>query len=188
MTASHHFRRLTWIAVLVVAGALAFGLTLHVNALKSEVRRAEMKLASLKREKLYLEVEFETRSNQQQLESWNDVEFGYVAPGPGQYFGDTRQLASLGRQAVPQLPDDAAGASEVRLAVATTDATATKPLPAIRAPAVRAQPVIPAERSRAASLAGSKVAVASSDRPARIERLALVAAVVEPLPDAEGLP
>jgi hypothetical protein len=38
---------------------------------------------ALKQQKMYLETEFETRANQQQLKAWNDLEFGYVAPVAG---------------------------------------------------------------------------------------------------------
>lgn len=99
-------RGLAWAATAVFACALLFALSLHVNALKSKVRQAELQIVSLKHEKVYLETEFETRANQQQLEAWNDVDFGYIAPGPGQFVEDDRQLAGLGK--LPQLPAPAA--------------------------------------------------------------------------------
>ena len=77
-------RRIGWLAVLAVCLALLVGLSLRVNALKSEVRLAERKIVTLKHETIYLETEFETRANQQQLAQWNAVEFGYIAPGAGQ--------------------------------------------------------------------------------------------------------
>jgi len=97
-------RRIGWAAVLAVCCALLFGLALKVNALKSEVRLTERKILALKRETLYLETEFETRANQQQLAQWNAVEFGYVAPGAGQYLENERALASLGKAAGPGAP------------------------------------------------------------------------------------
>lgn len=122
MIAQRNLHRVGWAVLLAVACALLFGLSLRVNAVKSDVRRAEIRIVALKHEKLYLETEFETRSNQQQLESWNDVEFGYVAPGPGQFLENTTQLASLGRQAAPvPLPVSAdAGPQPIRVAVAQT--------------------------------------------------------------------
>jgi hypothetical protein len=126
MIAQRNLRRVGWAAVLAVACALLFGLSLRVNAIKSEVRRAEIRIVALKHEKLYLETEFETRSNQQQLESWNDVEFGYVAPGPGQFLESTNQLASLGRQpaAAPLPVAVPAAAQPIQVAVARTSPAA----------------------------------------------------------------
>ncbi|MET0252039.1 MAG: hypothetical protein ABW203_07660 [Novosphingobium sp.] len=132
MIAQRNLHRLGWAVALMVACALLLGLSLRVNALKSQVRRAELAILSVKHEKLYLETEFETRSNQQQLESWNDVDFGYVAPGPGQFLSDTHELAALGRQAAPPAATDPAPAP-VRMAAATIAA------PAALAPAVAAR-------------------------------------------------
>src|SRR5690606_19338404 len=70
-------RRIGWAAVLVVCTALYLALHLRVNAVKSQVLRAERQIVALEQQKLLLETEFETRSNQQQLATWNDVEFGY---------------------------------------------------------------------------------------------------------------
>lgn len=112
MITAGNMRKIGWAALLAVCFAMLFALSLRVNALRSEVRRTEMKIVALKREKVYLETEFETRANQQQLESWNDVEFGYVAPGPGQYLENVRQLAALGKPAGPAAP------APIRVAVA----------------------------------------------------------------------
>ena len=97
-------RRIGWVAVLAVCLALLVGLSLRVNALKSEVRLAERKIVALRHETIYLETEFETRANQQQLAQWNAVEFGYVAPGAGQYLENERELAALGKAAGPDAP------------------------------------------------------------------------------------
>ena len=56
-----------WGMALTICGALTLGLTFRVNAVKSEVRLADRKIAALQQEKLFLETEFETRANQQQL-------------------------------------------------------------------------------------------------------------------------
>jgi len=190
MIASHNLHRLTWLALLALVGALVFGLTLRVNAVKHEVRRADFKLAALQREKMYLEVEFETRSNQQQLQNWNDVDFGYVAPGPGQYLGDTRQLASLGRQALPPAPAEDGGQPEVRLAAATIEPAV--PLVATTPRKVRAAPkeaAVAASSHPRPVLAGREVAIADTRPVPRVERVALVAAaVVEPRSNGDALP
>ena len=91
-------------------------MALKVNALRSEVRQAENRILALKRETLYLETEFETRSNQQQLAAWNAVDFGYQAPTAGQYFETPRQLAALGKPAEPGAPEP------IRVAAAPSEA------------------------------------------------------------------
>lgn len=130
MTATHPLRRIGLTLCVAVSGALLFALALHVNALKSEVRRAELRIVALKHEKMYLETEFETRSNQQQLESWNDVDFGYVAPGPGQFIASERQLAALGKPALVPVaqpaPVQLAAAAGPRPAGGAAPATAAK--------------------------------------------------------------
>jgi hypothetical protein len=97
-------RSIGWVAVLTVCGALTLGLTLRVNAVKSEVRLAERQIVSLQRENTMLETEFETRANQQQLKVLNDVEFGYQAPTAGQYLDGERQLAALAKARGPDAP------------------------------------------------------------------------------------
>ncbi len=91
-----------WAFVLTICVALTVALTLRVNAVKGQVRQTENRIVSLKREIRFLEVEYQTRGNQQQLAALNSVEFGYVAPGAGQYIEGERQLAALG---VPRAPD-----------------------------------------------------------------------------------
>ena len=97
-------RHIGWVSLLALCCAALFGLALKVNALKSEVRTAENRIVALKQETLYLETEYETRANQQQLAAWNAVDFGYVAPTAGQYFENVRQLAALGKPAGPGAP------------------------------------------------------------------------------------
>lgn len=90
-------RSIGWAFVLTVCFALLLGLTFRVNAEKSEVRLAERQIVALKQEKMFLETEFLTRANQQQLRNLNEVEFGYEAPTSGQYIEGERQLAALGK-------------------------------------------------------------------------------------------
>lgn len=97
-------RSMGWLALIGTCFALLVVLSFRVNALKSEVRLEEKRIIALKQEKLYLETEFETRASQQQLKAWNDVEFGYVAPGSTQYLENERQLASLGKLPGPDAP------------------------------------------------------------------------------------
>lgn len=97
-------RSIGWAAVLAVCFAFTLALTFRVNAVKSQVRLTERQIVAVKQEKLFLETEFETRANQQQLRALNDVEFGYEAPTPGQYLEGERQLAALGKPRGPGAP------------------------------------------------------------------------------------
>ncbi len=90
-------RSIGWAAVLLTCFTFTVILTFKVNAVKSQVRLTERQILSVKQDKLLLETEFETRANQQQLRSLNQVEFGYQAPAAGQYLEGERQLADLGK-------------------------------------------------------------------------------------------
>jgi hypothetical protein len=90
-------RSIGWAAMLLTCFTFTVVLTFKVNAVKSEVRLAERQILAVKQDKLLLETEFETRANQQQLRSLNQVEFGYQAPAAGQYLEGERQLADLGK-------------------------------------------------------------------------------------------
>src|SRR5690606_35387395 len=78
-------------------------------------------------DKLFLETEFEARSNQQQLKELNDVEFGYEAPKAEQYIEGERQLASLGKPRAPGAP------KPIRVASAAADGD-RMPFPALVSP------------------------------------------------------
>lgn len=101
--------------VLAVAAVLFGLLTFKVNTVKSEVLQAERRIIALRNEKILLETEFQTRANQQQLANWNEVDFGYRAPGPGQFLENERQLARLG------LPRAAGAPEPIRVASAVTE-------------------------------------------------------------------
>ena len=108
-------RSIGWAFVLTVCAALTMALTFRVNAVKSQVRLAERQIVSLKREKLFLETEFEARANQQQLKALNDVEFGYQAPSAGQYIEGERQLVAFAKPRAPDAP------APIRVAALTTE-------------------------------------------------------------------
>lgn len=97
-------RSIGWAFVLTVCFALTMALMVRVNSVKSQVRLAERQVVALKREKIFLETEIETRANQQQLRAINAIEFGYVAPNSGQYLAGERQLAALGKPAAADAP------------------------------------------------------------------------------------
>ena len=80
IAAGSRLRQIGWVVILAICLAGCVALTFRVNAVKSEVRLAERRIIQLEREKLLLETEVETRANQQQLASWNALEFGYEAP------------------------------------------------------------------------------------------------------------
>ena len=97
-------RSFGWALTLTVCLALTLALTFRVNAVKSQVRLAERHIVAMKQEQMFLETEFETRASQQQLRSWNEVEFGYRAPAAGQYLESERQLAAYGKPRGPGAP------------------------------------------------------------------------------------
>lgn len=120
-------RQVGWVAVLLTCGALLLALTFKVNAVKSQVRLTERQIVALRQETMFLETEFETRANQQQLSSLNQVEFGYQAPTAGQYLEGERQLAALGKPRRPDAP------SPIRVASAA-DVTEDSAFPAMVSP------------------------------------------------------
>lgn len=97
-------RSIGWMSVLLVCGAVTLALTLRVNAVKSQVYATERKIVGVQQDINFLETEFQTRSNQQALKELNDLEFGYKAPGAGQYIEGERQLAALGKAPGPNAP------------------------------------------------------------------------------------
>lgn len=121
-------RSIGWAAVLLVCFALLVALTFRVNAVKSQVRLTERQIAAVKQDKLFLETEFETRANQQQLKNLNDVEFGYQAPTAGQYLEGERQLAGLGKPRGPGAPDPIRVASAADVAQASSFPEMVSPL------------------------------------------------------------
>jgi hypothetical protein len=132
-------RQLGWAVTLALCITLFAALTFKVNSVRSEVRLAERQILALQREKVLLETEFETRASQQQLAQWNAVEFGYQAPGPGQYLEGERQLARLGEERGPAAP------TPIRVARAP-DAGSPASFPAMVSPLTGkpVQPVAPA--------------------------------------------
>ena len=140
IAAGSRIRQLGWFATLAVVFALFVGLTFKVNSVRSEVRLAERQILALQREKILLETEFETRASQQQLSQWNSVDFGYEAPGPGQYLEGERQLAALGEPRAPAAP------SPIRVARAEDDTGEAK-FPAMVSP-LTGRPVRPVEQAQ----------------------------------------
>jgi len=105
MTPHGKLRRIGWIAALATCTALYLLLHIKVQSVSSEVIRAERQIVALEQQKLLLETEFETRSNQLQLAAWNRVDFGYTAPSAAQFLDNERQLASFGSPRGPGAPE-----------------------------------------------------------------------------------
>jgi len=104
MTAQTRARRLGWLMMLALCTAVYLLLHLKVHAVKSDVVRAERQIVRLQQENDLLETEFETRANLLQLSAWNQVDFGYTAPGAGQFLDNERQLARFGTARGPGAP------------------------------------------------------------------------------------
>lgn len=151
IASANRLRSVGWLVLLGLCLAMVLVLAFRVNALRSQVHHAEVRIVALKQEKLYLETEFETRSNQQQLKAWNDVEFGYAAPGASQYLEGERQLAAL---SVPTTPDAPA---PIRVASVDDAVIASAAFPAMVSPL----------SGKALSSDDSKVASESTARQAR---------------------
>ena len=105
MTPHGRMRRIGWFAALAICAMLYLTLHLRVHAVTSEVIRAERQIVALEQQKILLETEFQTRSNQLQLEEWNRVDFGYVAPTAAQFLDNERQLASFGSPRAAGAPE-----------------------------------------------------------------------------------
>jgi hypothetical protein len=93
-----------WFTVLAFCAVLTGSLVLRVNAVKSQVQISQRQIMALKRQNQFLETEYETRANQQQLADINDLDFGYKAPESGQYLESERQLAMLGKPRAVDAP------------------------------------------------------------------------------------
>ena len=164
-----------WGTALALAFALTTALTFRVNAIKSEVQLADRQIAAMQQEKMFLETEYETRSNQEQLKSLNDLDFGYEAPTAGQYLASERQLAMLGKPAAPDAP--------APIRVASSDGVSDMPafpapgFPAMVSPLTgrligSAQAAeLPHGHHRAANSAGTSAATSASGLRARLSRL-----------------
>ena len=105
MTQQSRLRRMGWIAVLALCTVLYLGLHLKVHAVRSEVVSAERQIVALENQKVLLATEFETRASQEQLASWNRVEFGYSAPTARQFVESERQLAQFGTPRAAGAPE-----------------------------------------------------------------------------------
>lgn len=173
MVSGSRLRQIGWAAALGVVFAMFVALTFRVNAVKSEVVRAERQIIALKTETMRLETEFETRANQQQLANWNAVDFGYVAPRADQYLENERQLASLGEAVAPGAPAPirVAKAAEAQDYPALVSPLTGRPVGAdAPEPATEARPTLASDAS-------------NPDRPSLAERLGMQVDLPSTTPD-----
>ena len=105
MSSQSRLNRIGWVAALALCSGLYFLLHITVQSVHSEVVRAERRIIALEQDKLLLETEFQTRASQQQLATWNRVDFGYTAPTADQFIENERQLARLGMPRAADAPD-----------------------------------------------------------------------------------
>lgn len=167
--AGSRLRQIGWAMALGIAFLMFVALSFRVNAVRSDVVRAERTIISLKQDTMRLETEFETRANQQQLANWNAVDFGYTAPRADQYIRNERELASLSQPSLPGAPDP--------IRVARADVPSE--LPAMVSP-LTGRPVgeaVPAEAEDAPAprKSAERSARAQAARPSLAERLGMAA-------------
>lgn len=193
-----HVQSLLWGFALSVAAGLCLGLMLHVKAVTSEITRVERRILAVKREQFILETEFQARARQQQLSRWNDIDFGYVAPGADQFIDNRRELAMLGKPAMIEGPGpiQLAAADHADLSSAARsnhddddrgggaedDGGAGDDADTIIRPSTRLALAEPAPAIR--QLAARDVLASSGRSPLRIEPASISRAA--PLPEAAG--
>ena len=127
MTPQGRLRRIGWFAALGLCTLFYVGLHLKVHAVQSEVIGAERQIVALEERRILLETEFETRASQERLATLTRVEFGYVAPGVGQFVEDERELSGFGSPRSPGAPQP------IRVAGASSGADAP-PFPRLVSP------------------------------------------------------
>lgn len=164
MVGGSRLRQIGWAMALGIVFAAFLGLTFRVNAVKSEVVRAERQIVALKKENMRLETEFETRANQQQLANWNAVDFGYIAPRADQYLESERQLASLSQPLSPDTP------APIRVARSVGEAEMPRMISPLGAAPSGSTPASyrPSESNRE-----QRAETRASDRPSLAERLGM---------------
>lgn len=177
-------RNLGWLALVFMVAILLYPLSLSVAAVHSDLRKTEAEIIAVKREMRYLETEFATRASMVQLEQWNDLEFGYVAPTARQFIHREKELASLGAgKAGP-------GEAQVRVAaLRTTDMAAGKTaqpgLESLAGPVAQAQASETGLKPTPVRAEGPKSDKPESDKAKarRLDSQLTASPVVEMLPD-----
>jgi len=139
--AVRRLQTLGWFALIFTVLIALYPLSLSVATLRSDLKRVERDIARIKADNRYLETEFATRASLAQLNQWNALEYGYVAPSAGQYLDGERALANLdaidGRldrpvrvAAMTIAPDPATGSADTGADAGDDDGEADRPAPA----------------------------------------------------------
>lgn len=156
---------LSWLALVFVVLVALYPLSLSVAAQRSDLLRVERDIARTRAEIRYLETEFATRASLRQLETWNELDYGYVAPTAAQYLESERELANLGNPdrlldqpvrvaAMTVNPDEVETSGTIGAAVAA------RPAALARAEA----PTLPAKAKATASPARAAFALAEAPK------------------------
>ncbi len=114
--AMKRLKNIGWLALVFLVLITLYPLSLHVASMHSDLVNVDNKILSTKREISFLQAELRTRASMQQLEEWNDLQFGYSAPTADQFLKGEAELASLGGQSPITQP--------VMVAVSTSDGVA----------------------------------------------------------------
>ena len=85
-----------WVALVFLVAILLYPLSLQVASVHGELTSTERQITQARREISYLQADLRTLANHSQLEEWNRVQYGYVAPVAEQYLAGERALADLG--------------------------------------------------------------------------------------------
>lgn len=141
------FRSVMWVAAIGAAALICYMFSMRVAEeraglaeLEQQIRRAEQSIRTLK-------TELGTRSRVHQLQHWASTDFGFAAPGAGQFLQDEVTLASLDMPG----PESALDAPVRMAAAPAAPAAQPKPVQAIApAPAPAAPSVRQASTARAA--------------------------------------
>ncbi len=114
--AMKRLKNIGWLALVFLVLITLYPLSLHVASMHSDLVNVDNKILSTKREISFLQAELRTRASMQQLEEWNDLQFGYSAPTADQFLKGEAELASLGGQSPITKP--------VMVAASTSDGVA----------------------------------------------------------------
>jgi hypothetical protein len=114
--AMKRLKNIGWLALVFLVLITLYPLSLHVASMHSDLVNVDNKILSTKREISFLQAELRTRASMQQLEEWNDLQFGYSAPTADQFLKGEAELASLGGRSPITQP--------VMIAASTSDGVA----------------------------------------------------------------
>ncbi|MES2288245.1 MAG: hypothetical protein V4530_00800 [Pseudomonadota bacterium] len=174
---AQRFRALGWAAGIAAASTGLYLISLQVAAERAKLEAVDGRISAAQRDMQRLKTELSTRASYRQLEKWNDEDLAMAAPTAAQYFKSETQLASLS-------PDSLAPATETlvpraQLAAATVKAVAPTPAAPVAeqaAPEIRHANFVPTASTIVGGAKTQRVsAVASTDAPAKPQRIAAVA-------------